>query len=89
MIKINGFWWYGGHNNIKFNFNKFYIENYEDIKKIFKKKESGIITLNDKIEIKKEAGSWNFFIKTRKKYKRLKANNIKKILKKLSLEKHS
>ena len=84
MVKITGYWWFGG-SNIKFNFNRFYAESYEDIKKIFKRKEGGVIKLNDKIELKKEAGSWNFFIKTRKnKYKRLKALNLKKIFKRLS-----
>jgi len=84
MVKIIGYWWFGGSNNIKFNLDKFFIESLEDIKKVIKKREGAIIKLNDKIEIKKEAGSWNFFIKGIKgRYKRLRAKNFRKILKKI------
>ena len=87
MIMVKGKWWNGGYIKNPFELNKFFIEKYQDIKTVFKKNQGFIITLNNKITIKKEAGAYNFFIKTNKRgFKKLKAKNIKKLIEKLNNE---
>lgn len=81
---IRGQWWKGGNRKLEFDLTKSGIFSLEDLKKILKKNEGAIVEfINLGVFIKKEAGSWNFFIKTRKKgWKRLKNNNLRKIINK-------
>jgi len=82
MQIINGFWWFGGNRNLEFELTKFGLEKLEDLKLIFKKNQGAILNFIDLgVLVKKEAGSYNFFIKTQKKgWKRLKTNNLRKII---------
>ncbi len=83
MQMIKGKWWIGGNRNLEFTLTKCGIFTFEDLKQIFKKNEGAILELiNLGVFIKKEAGSWNFFIKTKKGWKRLKTCNLRKIIKK-------
>ena len=36
MKEIKGNWWYKGNNKLKFELNKFVVEKFDDLKKIFK-----------------------------------------------------
>lgn len=83
MVEVQGNWWKGG-NKIRFDFNTFNVFDYKNLKGVLNKNEGALLTLNNTITLKKEAGAWNFFIKTSKKgFKRLKANNIKKVIERL------
>ena len=88
MVKVTGIWW-KGRGKVRFNLNKVYIEKFEDLKLIIKKKEGAILMLNDYVTLKKEAGAWNYFIKTKKGFKRLRAKNIRKMLERLEHETRS
>ena len=84
MLRVlNGIWWYGGNRKLEFKLDKFCLISLKQLKKDFPKKQGFIIELlikNQKITLKKEAGAFNYFIKTPKKYKRLKTKNLKKLI---------
>ena len=68
MIKIeSGKWWYK-NSDVKFLLDKFYIQNFDDLKKIFKFK-----NVNFKLQIKnkeiKKIG-YNFFVNGKKATKK-------------------
>ena len=64
MIKIQkGYWWYVG-SKIRFPLNKFFIEKFDDLKKIFKFKNQNFKIYINGIELKKIG--YNFFLNKRK-----------------------
>ena len=83
MQTIKGYWWFGGNRTLEFELTRFSIEKLEDLKLLLKRNQGAILEfINLGVLIKKEAGSWNFFIKTQKKgWKRLKTNNLRKLIK--------
>ena len=75
MIKIEkGYWWFK-NSKVKFLLDKFYIENFNDLKKIFKFSNQNfeIVIRNQKI---KKIG-YNFFLNGKKVVK----NDVVKLLK--------
>ena len=74
MIMINkGNWWYP-KSKIKFNLNKFFINDFEDLKKIFKFKNQNFKIYINNIELKKIG--YNFFLNK----KRVRKKDIIKLL---------
>ncbi len=64
MKKINsGYWWYA-NSKIRFNLDKFFIEKFDDLKKIFKFKNQNFKIYINGIELKKIG--YNFFLNKRK-----------------------
>jgi len=75
MVTItSGKWWFVGNANNKFKLDKFVVNNFDDLKKIFKfSKQNWIIVVNNKV-IKKF--NYNFFIDGKRSTK----NQVIKVL---------
>ena len=62
---ISGKFWYGGDRKNEFDLDRVVLNSYKDLKLILNKNQGAIFKTSNQYIIKKEAGAWNFYIKTK------------------------